>query len=189
MEIADEFEGIDLGDRRLNERAVRVIETLSRQPMASINAACGGLSETTAAYRLFDNKKVAPETVDDILRVIVYYGARWTIESYFRVLNSGCTIEELQLETTPRVWRCLMLYRIIAWRAIHLTYLGRECPELPCDMIFADHEWKPVWQIVKQNRRPASANSSKCWPPSAAITPTNATAPPAPKPSGSPSAA
>ncbi len=30
MEIADEFEGVDLGDRRLNERAVRVIETLSR---------------------------------------------------------------------------------------------------------------------------------------------------------------
>ncbi len=61
MEISDEFEGIDFGDRRLNERAARVIETLSRQPMASINAACGGLSETTAAYRLFDNKKVTPE--------------------------------------------------------------------------------------------------------------------------------
>lgn len=61
MEIADEWAGMDLGDRRLNERAVALIEALSRQPMASINAACGGLAETTAAYRFFDNEKVTPE--------------------------------------------------------------------------------------------------------------------------------
>ena len=29
--------------------------------MASINAACGGWAETTAAYRFFDNEKVTPE--------------------------------------------------------------------------------------------------------------------------------
>ncbi len=93
-------------------------------------------------------------TAEEILRVIDYYAARWTIESYFRVLKSGCTIEDMQLETTPRVWRCLMLYRIIAWRVLHLTYLGRECPELPCDVVFADHEWKPVWHIVKKQPPP-----------------------------------
>ncbi len=77
---------------------------------------------------------------------------------------------------------------------VHLTYLGRECPELPCDVVFVDHEWKPVWQIVKQESPPKtppppSANSSECWPPSAAKTPAKAMAPPAPNPSGSPSAA
>ena len=61
MDLADEFAGMDLGDRRLNQRAVTLIETLSRQPMASINAACGGWAETSAAYRFFDNKKVTPE--------------------------------------------------------------------------------------------------------------------------------
>lgn len=93
-------------------------------------------------------------SVAEILLAVDYYTARWTIESYFRVLKSGCTIEDLQLETTPRVQRCLMLYRIIAWRVMHLTYLGRECPELPCDVVFADHEWQPVWQIVKQSPPP-----------------------------------
>ena len=96
-------------------------------------------------------------TTEEILRVIDFYAARWTIESYFRVLKSGCTVEDLQLETTPRLWRCLMLYRIIAWRVMHLTYLGRECPELPCDVVFADHEWKPVWQIVQKQPPPKTA--------------------------------
>jgi len=63
MEIGDELWGIDLGDRRLNERAVKLLETLSRQPMVSINAACGGLAETTAAYRFFDNDKVTAENI------------------------------------------------------------------------------------------------------------------------------
>ncbi len=61
MDIADEFAGIDLGDRRLDERAVELIESLSRQPMVSINAACGGLAETTAEYRYIDHIDVTPE--------------------------------------------------------------------------------------------------------------------------------
>lgn len=39
MEVGDELWGIDLGDRRLDERALKLLETLSRQPMVSINAA------------------------------------------------------------------------------------------------------------------------------------------------------
>ena len=35
-----------------------------------------------------------------------------------------------------------------------LTYLGRKCPELPCDVVFADHDWKPAWQIVKKQPPP-----------------------------------
>jgi Transposase Tn5 dimerisation domain len=31
-----------------------------------------------------------------------------------------------------------------------------ECADLPCDVVFADHEWKPVWQIVKQQPPPKS---------------------------------
>ena len=37
MDISSEFAGMDWGDRRLNERVIKLIETLSRQPMASIN--------------------------------------------------------------------------------------------------------------------------------------------------------
>jgi hypothetical protein len=61
--IVEELHGIDLGDRRLNKRAVTVAEQLAAQPQASINAACGGFSETVAAYRFFDNDKVQPDKI------------------------------------------------------------------------------------------------------------------------------
>ena len=47
----EEFSGIDLGDQRLNKRAVRLAEQLAAKPMASIPQACGGWAETQAAYR------------------------------------------------------------------------------------------------------------------------------------------
>ncbi len=48
-----EFKGIDLGDKRLNQRAVLLAEQLSGNPTASIPQACGGWAETAAAYRFF----------------------------------------------------------------------------------------------------------------------------------------
>lgn len=61
--IAEELEGIDLGDKRLNQRGSQVLETLAADPAASVNAACGGWSETIAAYRFFDNKAVEPDKI------------------------------------------------------------------------------------------------------------------------------
>ncbi len=48
---AAEFKDIDLGDQRLNKRAVLLAERLAEKPTASIPSACGGWAETAAAYR------------------------------------------------------------------------------------------------------------------------------------------
>ncbi len=63
--IADELQGIDLGDKRLNERSKRLIEALAANPEASINASCEGWNDTLAAYRFFDNDAVTPEQILD----------------------------------------------------------------------------------------------------------------------------
>lgn len=60
---AQEFADIKLGDQRLNQRIKRVSQMLYEKPEASINEACDSWSETKAAYRLFDNKKLEPEKI------------------------------------------------------------------------------------------------------------------------------
>jgi hypothetical protein len=94
------------------------------------------------------------DTVEDVLRVIDYYVARWAIEVYFRVFKTGCRVEEMQLKTTSRVKKCLAFYKIIAWRVIYLTYLNRECPSLPCTAVFDDCEWKSVWRVTTKSELP-----------------------------------
>ena len=94
-----------------------------------------------------------------VLQVVDYYKGRWPIEVYFRVYKSGCTVEQVQLETAERLQPCLLLYKIVAWRLMYLMKLGREVPQLPCDVVFAPEEWKPVWLVTKQQALPQ-------WPPS-----------------------
>lgn len=55
-----EFETLDLGDARLNRRAMRLVEALAAQPGASIPKACGNEADTKAAYRLLSSEEVDP---------------------------------------------------------------------------------------------------------------------------------
>jgi Transposase DNA-binding len=54
----EEFEAIDLGDKRLDERLKTLAETLADKPGASIPGACAGRAETVAAYRLLAHEDV-----------------------------------------------------------------------------------------------------------------------------------
>lgn len=96
------------------------------------------------------------ETLEDVLRCVTYYLARWVIEIYFRMLKTGCRVEEIQLETKARLENCLALYNIIAWRVLYLTYLNRTGPDLPCTTVLDDAEWKSVWCVVKKRPLPES---------------------------------
>ena len=62
---AQEFETLDLGDARLNRRAVLLAEQLACKPGASIPSACRNWSETVAAYRCLDNASVTSQQIMD----------------------------------------------------------------------------------------------------------------------------
>jgi hypothetical protein len=81
-------------------------------------------------------------------RILSHYTCRWVVELLIRVTKSGCKTEERQLETADRLKRCLVLDLIVAWRVLYLTTIGRDCPDLPCSVIFEDHEWRSLYLFV-----------------------------------------
>jgi hypothetical protein len=103
------------------------------------------------------------ETFTQVLQVIDYYTCRWQIEVYFRVFKTGCKVEEVQLEKASRLKPCLALYHIVAWRVLYVTMLGREAPNLPCDVIFADEEWKSAWRVCTHRPPPKRAPKLKLF--------------------------
>lgn len=60
----EEFSEVELGDKRLNDRLIRLCDRLSEAPESPINQACQDWAETKAAYRFFKNENV---DVDKIL--------------------------------------------------------------------------------------------------------------------------
>ncbi len=96
-------------------------------------------------------------TFEEACLVIEYYCCRWQIEIYFRVLKSGCKVEDRQFESADRFLPCLAMYMIIAWRVMFLLMLGRKCPDMPCDAVFSEDEWQSVYVIVKKKQPPEEA--------------------------------
>ena len=93
-------------------------------------------------------------SAEQAIELLQWYLCRWSIEIFFKILKSGCTIEKLQLEKVERIESALAFYLIIAWRVLYLTMLGRACPELPCNVVFADEEWQAVYIVAKRQLPP-----------------------------------
>ncbi|AMV18007.1 IS4 family transposase [Planctomyces sp. SH-PL14] len=70
------------------------------------------------------------------------------IEVFFRVLKSGCRIEERRFETVDQVLPALALSLIVGWRTLYLCRLGRAFPDLDCETLFEPSEWKAVYRVV-----------------------------------------
>ena len=91
---------------------------------------------------------------DQARDVLELYLCRWQIEVFHRVLKSGCRVEELQLRTGEPIKLAIVLYMIVAWRVLYVLHLGRECPELPCSVVFEEAEWHSSWVILKKSAPP-----------------------------------
>jgi hypothetical protein len=68
---------------------------------------------------------------------IAWYGKRWGVETWHKVLKSGCKVEDCLLEEAQRLMRYLTLFSIIGVRLMHVAYLARVQPDLPATEVFA----------------------------------------------------
>jgi Transposase Tn5 dimerisation domain/Transposase DNA-binding len=94
------------------------------------------------------------DDIEQVREVIQYYCVRWMIEVFFRVLKSGCLVEDRLFEYMDRLLTCLGVYVIVAWRTLYVCRLGRSCPEMDCEVVFEPSEWKSVWKVVKRTEPP-----------------------------------
>lgn len=94
------------------------------------------------------------ETGQQAAEIVGYYSRRWRIEEWHRILKTGCRVEEHQHQTGERLQRAIVLDVVLAWRIQLLTLLGREVPEIPCDVFF--DEWEV--RVLDALRQPQSAD-------------------------------
>jgi hypothetical protein len=84
------------------------------------------------------------------LKLIRLYCRRWRIEEWHRVLKSGCKILEHQNHSAQALLRAIAMDAVIAWRIMLLTLLGREFPELPCELLFDPIECAALRLLAKK---------------------------------------
>ena len=94
------------------------------------------------------------DTPEQVREIVCAYCVRWQIEIFFRTMKSGCRIEKRLFETFRRLHNCISVYMIVAWRIMYLCRLGRECPDLDCEVVFDPCEWKAVYQVLNDGELP-----------------------------------
>jgi hypothetical protein len=108
---------------------------------------------------------VKTESFEDTCERLTWYSRRWGIEVYHRTIKSGCRIEDRRLDDAHSLEACLAVDLVVAWRIYSLTMVGREKPEMPCDQILNEQEWRVLsaWATGQAAHTPPSAQQAMRW--------------------------
>src|SRR5207244_2938731 len=88
------------------------------------------------------------QTAEEAARIVALNCRRWRIEEWHRVLKSGCKVQEHQHQTAERLKRAIAIDVVLAWRIQLMALLGREVPELRCDVFFENLELRD-WEVYQ----------------------------------------
>ena len=102
-------------------------------------------------------------SVKQARKCIRWYCRRWRIEEWHRVLKSGCKVLEHQNRSAEVLLRAIAIDAVIAWRIMLLALLGREVPELPCDVVFDPIECE-VLELLAKKKETATPNGHSAKP-------------------------
>lgn len=95
------------------------------------------------------------ENLSSAIEKLDWYASRWSIETYHKVLKSGCQAERLKLRTADRLTNLLAVFCIIGWRVFWLTMSNRVNPDAPAEMALT----RPEIQILDRLETSTAAHS------------------------------
>ena len=88
------------------------------------------------------NKASAVEKLD-------WYAMRWKIETFHKVLKSGCKAEEARLRTAERLANLIAVFCILSWRILWLSMVQRTAPKAKPETAFTTEEIAMLDLLVK----------------------------------------
>ena len=88
------------------------------------------------------------DSLDQAIEKVQWYGLRWKIEIFHKILKSGCRAEQSRLRTTARLTNLLAVFCILSWRVFWLTMIHRVTPEAGPELIFTDLELRILDKLV-----------------------------------------
>ncbi len=80
------------------------------------------------------------ENLASAIEKLDWYSMRWKIETFHKVLKSGCRAEQSKLRTAERLTNFLAVLCIVGWRVFWLTMTSRAVPSAPPEVAFTPAE-------------------------------------------------
>ncbi|MBL5828160.1 hypothetical protein [Serratia fonticola] len=87
--------------------------------------------------------------LEEAIEKLEWYSHRWEIETFHKVMKSGCQAECSRLGSAERLTNLLCCYCILSWWIFWLTMLNREIPKAPAELVFIETEMEILDRMVK----------------------------------------
>ncbi len=108
-------------------------------------------NRTAINWKLITNLPVSSRK--DAVEKLNWYAMRWKIETFHKILKSGCKAEESKLRTADRLANLISLFCILSWRVFWMTMLNRTAPKAPAKLALTDTEISLLDALSKDKGR------------------------------------
>jgi hypothetical protein len=108
-------------------------------------------------WKLFTDMPVTSRT--QAIEKLQWYATRWRIETFHKIMKSGCRVEESKLRTSERLVNLIALYCILGWRIFWTTMMQRAAPTAPAKIAFTTQEINLLDRLVQSSAKSGSDHS------------------------------
>lgn len=83
---------------------------------------------------------------------LVWYSMRWKIETFHKILKSGCKAEDALLRSAQRLANLLSVFCIVSWRIFWMTMINRSSTNMSPTLVLTQTEINLLDVLVKDKR-------------------------------------
>ena len=98
------------------------------------------------------------ENLESAIEKIDWYAQRWKIETFHKILKSGCRAEDAKLRTAERLTNLIAVFCVVAWRVFWLTMVSRTNPKTSADAVFTETEIAILNHLAGDPEQPLPKN-------------------------------
>ena len=109
-------------------------------------------------WKLLTDLPVSSRT--EAIEKLLWYASRWKIETYHKMLKSGCKAEESRLRTADRLVNLISVFCILSWRLFWMTMLNRSVSGMPSGAVFSETERQLLDHLVPDRHVDRAVNRS-----------------------------
>lgn len=91
----------------------------------------------------------------DAVEKLEWYALRWKIETFHKVLKSGCKAEALKLRAAERLVNVISVFCILGWRIFWMSMLRRSAPSSPAALAFTKTEVQLLDRLIPKLSNPS----------------------------------
>lgn len=100
-------------------------------------------------WRLLTNLDVS--SLEQATEKLDWYAMRWRIETFHKILKSGCRVEDAKLRSAERLANLIALQCIVAWRIFWMTMISRAKPDADPQLAFTQEEMAILDRFIQKS--------------------------------------